>query len=51
MTIFRLTYDLFKYEMKPSKFWNGNVKNFKNKEELEGGIQAHPHGGTLRLAD
>jgi hypothetical protein len=23
--------------MKPYKFWNGNVKNFENKEELEGG--------------
>jgi hypothetical protein len=23
--------------MKPCKFWNGNVKNFENKEELEGG--------------
>jgi hypothetical protein len=23
--------------MKPCKFWNGNVKNFENKEELERG--------------
>jgi hypothetical protein len=35
--------------MKPCKIWNGNVKSFENKEELEGGIQAHPHGGTLRV--
>jgi len=32
---------------KKCKFWNGNVKSFEKKEELEGGIQAHPHGGNI----